>query len=314
MNFVFVGLPYYDYMQATVVQGLQKLGHRCLGFGQDSRNYMEPFIPNNNVQPDVFVYAPQDLAGDINIDGSHIGMIKILLWVHDRILPDHINEFNPHHYKYDMAFVRELMGEYDNVYPINFGIEDRFYEFTNGRIRGLGLRPWDITFLGNTAGNYPHAAKRLDFTNHIEHDFKGYCLNLGRTEADPNSSYDYVVNGRHRHYSAYFKQLSRSKIGLCLHGAGQDCARTWEVAASGAVPAIQRYTIRHVEPWWKDGVNCFEFDTYEEFRDKAKYYLTEEMGKIKLLNMQMRAWAFGRTHHRTEHRAQYILEKLQYGG
>jgi hypothetical protein len=303
MNFLVVGLPYYDYLESTCVQGLMKLGHLCFGASGDTRNYLKSY---RSEPIDVFIYAPQDLARDINIEG----IPKILLWVHDKVLPDRINEFSPRRFKYDLAFVRELTEEHHNVYPINFGIEDRFYQYTEDWVNNSNSRPIDIIFQGGTSGNYPHASKRSEFLDRLKIDFSKYVLDIGHDKTrEPDIDYSRVVNGRHKHYSDYFKALSSSKISLCLHGAGQDCARTWESFASGAVPAIQRYTIRHVEPWWEDGVNCIEFDNYEEFKEKVLYYLAG--GHDELLEIQKRAWLFGRTYHRTEHRAHYILDKLQ---
>jgi hypothetical protein len=179
-------------------------------------------------------------------------------------------------------------------------------------MRGLGLRPVDIIFqsyINPGEGGYPHHAKRREFVDNIKKDFSDCLIDIGYDKnKEPDSNYP-LPYSRHEHFTDYFRALSRAKIGLCLHGAGEDCARTWEVAASGAVPAIQRYTIKHVEPWWRDGVNCIEFDTYEEFREKVAGYLTEPHYP-RLLRIQQHAWAFGRTYHRTQHRAQYILDTI----
>ena len=190
-------------------------------------------------------------------------------------------------YCYQAFFIRDWTG--GPGIPISFGIEDRYV--TPARFRPMAERDIDIIFLGTP---FQH---RADYLERLKRDFAGKSLMLsGRLFNEPDGSWP-QVSGWCVHDPRYFDALSRSKIAISFHGAGPDCARHWEVLASGAVPMIEEFPCVDPQP------DCFRFTNYNELAEAIELCLANPAWPNELTNRAIR-------YHSTTARAEYLLEQL----
>jgi hypothetical protein len=286
--------PHYNHLTATVAQGLRKLGHRIYS----QVRYEASYVASSDLKQrsDAFI---QFLPDGMPNPRSNFNIMVVG--------EDNGNGFSIHEGMlestgFDMAFVRDLTETREpHVYPIQFGIEDRYYDATWMRRSPLRDRPIDITFLGRYDTPMREAAVAM-----IENEFGDLALNVGqRIHEIPDALLSRWVYGFCVHDPAYFRDLSQSKINLSFHGWGYDCARHWEVMASGGVPVIERlpYDIPHL-----DESNCVFFTGLGELRDvlsRITAYPQEFQG------IATKAFDDGKKYHTTRSRAEYMMLKIK---
>ena len=278
----------YSYMDATIVQGLRNLGHTVCGLKGNTANYLAPY---QDYQWDLFI---QNLCGagpasalDVS---APVSIMAYGLDNHDRL------EFELNR-GFDHIFIRDYVDDIKTGHPLNFAIEDRYYcAIHNGKPKPLKDRPIDICFLGQL---YDYRKRYLE---KLEHDFGDKMLVLGpRTFNEPDDLWSKYTLPYCAHDPRYFEVLANSKVCLSLAGAGPDCARHWEVMASGGVPFIEEMNTVLTPPeplafWFKD---------YEELSDQIHLVLSDIDGYSEFAAA---AWRRNKKLHSTTARAQYILE------
>jgi len=289
----------YSYMDATIVQGLRNLGHFVCGVNDNQANYLMPY---EDRQWHLFI---QCLCGAGPLRDSRFPNVPSIM-VYG--LDNHDKFFAELSRGFDHIFLRDYLGDYgdyhNTVHPMNFAIEDRYYAqagLNSKQLKPLKDRPIDISFLGNL---YPNRKRILD---RLESDFKNKTLVFGgRLFNEPDAVWSKHTLPYCAHDPRYFDVLANSKICLSLVGAGPDCARHWEVMASGGIPLIELMPTRMVEPtpmtMW--------FDDYEELKENIQTLLIKP-GACQPFVIE--SFVFNKTNHSTAARAQYVLDTIGLG-
>jgi hypothetical protein len=261
----------YSYLDATIVQGFLNLGCNVFTTGS-MHSYLSRKWCGEHI--DLSIQC-------LKKAGRLPGDISVLTWGHDD------NEGLDEETGFDAIFVREWDGRYEKI---NFGIEDRYIYPVKSSERTI-----DISFLGSL---YPFRCELLDA---VRRDFPDLTLQFGdRVYNTPDDTWSPHTLPYCVHDHEYFRTLGNSRIALSLWGAGKDCARTWEILASGAIPVIQRCSVVDPEP------RVLWFETYEEL----KLQIETALG----MDWRVENYEFNMKWHDTASRARYILERLGLWG
>jgi hypothetical protein len=106
-------------------------------------------------------------------------------------------------------------------------------------------------------------------------------------------------------HAEYMDIISHSAFSVALPGAGYDTLRHWEIPAMGSV--LCRMPSPIVVPNdFKDGVNCIEFNSVSELREKINRFLHDPIGYNVLRANSLEHF---KKFHTTAQRAQYMLDK-----
>lgn len=104
----------------------------------------------------------------------------------------------------------------------------------------------------------------------------------------------------------YLNILSNSKFSVAIRGAGWDTLRYWEIPAMGAV--LCRMPSPIVIPNnFEDGVNCIEFTTPGELKEKIHHYLANP---LEYNSLRAKSLEHFKKYHTTAKRAEYMLSFL----
>lgn len=144
------------------------------------------------------------------------------------------------------------------------------------------------------------------------------CLVVGNTNPQRQGIVDALnaLKGKYNIYAGsdtqgvrldqfqFWEVLSRSKISLSTKGWGNDTLRYWEVPSTRSMLLTQRLDIVIPNPF-TDGVNCAEFSTPDEMRQKLEWYLNrpDELQRVSEAGYQHVL-----AHHTCRRRAEYVLE------
>lgn len=282
MNIVVNQHPHYNYLDASICQGLQKLGHAVTGASLAGTNYVEHKWQGNPV--DLFV---QFVKGQCPL----IGVPSIMVWGEDDqngLAAEFIKGFQ-------QVFVRDHLPGTPGI-PINFAIEDRYYCATEQGYKPLKDRYFDVCFLGKL---YP---ARLAYVEKLKIDFPGLNMLLGpRTFNTPDNVWSRWTQPWCAHDPGYFETLANSRICLALNGAGPDTGRKWEILASGAICAIEDTLSDGLKP------DSYWFSDYSSL----KHFVTYALGSLETEQSRVdAAFTWNRVDHSTKSRAAYLLEMI----
>lgn len=291
MNVVIQAHRNYSYLDATIVQGFRNLGHTVYSPHDNTANYLSQMQLPVHISGDLFIQClcGAGSAKDVGVDAP-ISVMAYGLDNHDRLQSEFKRNF-------DHIFVRDYVS--GPGHPINFAIEDRYYCAVgkNGHQRKtLKNRPIDICFLGTL---FPH---REAYLNRLEKDLKDRTIVFGgRLFNEPDDVWSPHTLPYCAHDPRYFDMLANSKICLSFKGAGLDCARHWEVVASGAIPIIEEMesVLCAPEPL------AMWFDNYETLLDSINMVLDDLDGYEEFASS---AWKRNKRYHSTTARALYLLE------
>lgn len=301
LSFIFDGQNYFDYLACTVNQGLKNLGHKVYSFTGHEENYCEPWVGQEfdfilqawgegNNFPDEKVPLIYLFGGDTGTDrtASHT---------------PNINAINA-----DVYFIRDLR-DHSNAkcFPINFGIEDRYYCATKTIRKKLRQRNVDVLFLGQY-DNCPQRRALLEETESLLSSFGYNVVFGGRAYNGADTYWSKWIHGHCSHDPQYFEALANAKIIFSPMGFGPDCARHWEAFASGGVPCIQYMPTIMAPPNLRDGLNCIRFNGP---RDAVLmiHELLEDLDRAQVIADL--AFETGKQYHTTTARARYMLDIMQ---
>jgi hypothetical protein len=298
MNILVNSYPHYDYLQATCIQGLRNLGHNVYGTAGNTANYLQP---HTGEKCELFI---QGIPGM----GPNPNMRSVMLWGQD----DHVGLMREFELGFDAVFVRDKRYGQPG-YPIHFGIEDRYYcavdDEPTGKPKPLAEREIDVCFLGDI-----HHSKgiRKEAVEKLPVDFPHLNLVIGpRRFNEPDDRWSATTLPWCAHDPRYFETLANSKICLSFQGAGPDCARHWEVLASGAVPIIEVMPmVEFVRPT-PGGVRWFF--GYEQLRRQIEDTFARLVVHTGVFQHAISSeWVWNRENHSTRARAAYMLRILGY--
>lgn len=290
MKILYINTTVYDYLTATLVEGLLELG--CELRASEATNFAEK-IPDHLVKD----YAEH---ADLIIVGSNLGVrSELLLGIRNpRIVfvdgSDYQNLSPPEGLRFKMMFKRELCRRMPDpsaayVFPLPFAAERRYFA-------GLAVqRDILVSFVANFAAN------PLRFSVHQRLANVGHPQVVSGTTGE--RAYDYPPKPLPIETPMYRQLLYRSLISVNVPGAGYDCARFWEILAARA--GLFTFEPDIVIPdGFSDGVDCVSFRSLDEFEDKLQHYLPRQQLAAEIAERGHRRLL---AHHTTKARASYFL-------
>jgi 2-polyprenyl-3-methyl-5-hydroxy-6-metoxy-1,4-benzoquinol methylase len=296
VNIVYINSPIYDYLTATLIEGLQELGHRVL-CSEDS-NY-------GRKAPDHELVAAVASA-DVVIVGSNQGVRTGLLQGadHSRLVyvdgADHPVIAPPESLNFQLTFKRELLSscldaENNHVLPLPFAGEKRY-----GLLSPTSPRELKAAFLANLTTNPMRFGVHQRLLN--LKDPRVLSGTTGERAYNPSQSASAPIET-----PKYRQLLQQSRIAINVAGAGWDCGRYWEILAAGAMLFTQELDIVIPHPF-TDGVDCVTFSTFAQFEEKLPYYLERPELCTEIAQRGQQHYL---EFHTTIARAAYFLEQIQ---
>jgi hypothetical protein len=297
MNILVYGAPYFEFQLATIVDGFKSLGHTVFDVRNEGRNYMELY---KGEPVDVFIDAFPHERFKLEY---HVP-IKIMVWPYDL---GEKRKLIYTSYDFDLIFVRDYFGDGpENVFPLNYGIEERYFCFIEKEDKPLIERYYDVVYMGDIV----NVGKRLEYCERVEKQCSHRNLLIGSkiTRAKEVDAYwSRWVNGRFTHNTDYYRTLADSKILLSLHGSGIECGRTYEAIASHALPLIEYSNAIQITPSLKDNIPEIFFRTPNEMIQLIDVFLNDLNYAQEIADA---VFEFGKTHLLSKHRVNYIIEKV----
>jgi len=293
MKIVCIISPYYDYLTSTLMEGLINLGHQIIA--SENSNYAKKISDKRIVQEAedadlILVFSNVNVRYNIikNVNNER----KIYIDGSDSYL------FTaPKKIKFKAIFKREL-GKFfnnkniDRIFPLPFAAEKRYF------LDYQKERNIEISFSANLNNNLIRKSihERLISKNN-ERIFSG---STGERAYREKGGIGWPIKT-----PVYRELLASSKVAVNAAGAGYDCARYWEILASGAVLLTQDLDIQIPNPF-TDMENCLVFKSLEDFEVKVDQILSN---KLDLMSLSHNGKEHLHRHHTTTKRAIYFLEK-----
>jgi hypothetical protein len=206
---------------------------------------------------------------------------------------------------FDAFFVRDLLPGQPG-FPMNFGIEDRYYCATEHDYKPLKDREIDICFLGSLAGYKSH---RKEYVERLKKDFSRLNLMLGPRQFNtPDDKWSKITLPYCAHDPEYFETLANSKICLSFKGAGPDCGRHYESMASGAICLIENMHTEMVAD-----ADVYWFENYDDLATTIDLILKGIRDDPEAAQIACDyAWRENRDLHSAKARAAYLLDKCGF--
>lgn len=214
---------------------------------------------------------------------------------HDNVVlvegADGANEVNAPPFRVRAVFRREIdpslqYGYGCSVYPLSFAAPPEWFYGS-----GCGYsqdRPWDVFFAGPTDAS-PTRWSMMEKVWQTRGPHRSLIASRGI--------------GMHQ----FFDDLKQSKLALCPPGAANSVAlRTFEIAASGAIPIMIGLPAWTRDPWFQDGEHCFTCETVDSLPGTIDRALA--MGDDGLGAMRRRLVEHARQWHTTVARARRLLD------
>ncbi|MRS03929.1 glycosyltransferase family 1 protein [bacterium] len=291
MRIVCVISPYYDYLTATLMEGLQELGHEIVS--SEHSNYTQR--TSNRQLRDLSENA------DLIIVGSNR---KVRTWLVEDIDNPHKvfidgsdqQGFNVYpHIPFKAVFKRELNQKWINtteepIYPLPFAAEKRYF------VNRADKRDIRVTFAANMNTNTMRNSVYQRLKN--KNDPGIFCGTTGEGAYRTQNCL-----GMPTETPKFRRLLSQTQIGINVAGAGYDCARYWEILAACALLMTQELDIIIPHPF-TDGVNCVVFKSLDEFDAKLDQLLSNPAA---ISEMAEAGYQHLLRYHTTAARASYFL-------
>jgi SAM-dependent methyltransferase len=294
MKILCVQSSIYDYLTASLIEGLKSLGHD-VACSEDS---------NYGCKIDDERMSEYAESADLIIVGSNVGVRSYLLngvknprkvFVDGSDSQD-LNVVN--NIRFKAVFKRELNRNYydaekDFVYPLPFSAERRYFMYDHCD------RDLLVTFLANMSTNPLRNSVHQRLCNQLNPR-----IISGTTRErsyQPTNSHSNPIET-----PIYRTLLRRSLISINVAGAGYDCARHWEILAAGALLFTQELDIV-IPNGFTDGVDCVVFRSLDEFEERLNYYLKHEDLSRSIASRGYRRLL---SYHTSSARAEYFLKQV----
>jgi SAM-dependent methyltransferase len=292
MKIVFINTPIYDYLTATLIEGLTEIGQEVVC--SEASNY-------GRALPDAELVQVAEQA-DLIVIGSNVGVRHHLMQsvVNPRKVFIDGSDFAglgvPTAIRFKAVFKRELCrktlgGPPSGVHPLPFAAEKRYFMATQPKKDIL------VSFIANMDTNPLRNSIHVRLQN-----MQNPAVVSGSTNErayNPGSARQAPVDT-----PVYRQLLGRSMISVNVPGAGYDCARYWEILAARAMLMTYEPDIL-IPDGFTDGVDCATFASLDEFDSKLKFYTANPERAVRIAeNGTLRLMQ----HHTTARRAYYFLE------
>jgi hypothetical protein len=292
MKIICIQSPTFDYLTATLIQGLQQLGHTIIA--SENSNYANKTSTNqiksaietadlviafSNKDVNYSLLAKSDNPNQIFVDGSD---------TQEFIVPNFI--------RFKAIFKREINRYWINkfeepIFPLPFAAEDRY--FNSGKTK----QNLDVTYVANMHTAFRQSVYECLKSKNLNNAYIGTAVDLNPSK--------HKIKGMPIENYTYRDILYRSKISVNVIGGGYDCARYWEILAAGSLLLTQKLDILIPNPF-EDGKNCCTFQSLEELTDKLDFLLSSPS---RITEIQEAGFSHLIKHHTTKARAEYFLKK-----
>lgn len=291
MRILYVNTTVYDYSTATLIEGLTSLGHELRS--TERSNYATA-LPDR----DVAAFAE---TADLIVIGSNMGVrYELVRQIRNpRIVYVDGSDFQsinpPTDVRFKAIFKRELGRALPDppakrIHPLPFAAERRYF----------ASKPVEkdiaVSFVANLS------------SNPLRYSIYQRLLNCGRREVVAGSTGERSYDGlapEPMETPVYREILHRSRVGISAPGNGYDCARYWEVLASGAM--LLTWDLDIVIPnGFSDGVDCMSFRSLDEFNEKLAFCFSHPDAVAEIA---ARGWERLHSHHTSEKRAAAFLDR-----
>lgn len=108
-------------------------------------------------------------------------------------------------------------------------------------------------------------------------------------------------------YKKYLKLIASSYISIDSWGAGDCCARFFEIIANKSCCFCQKYNILFPNNFTNDE-NYVEYSTIQEFERKIRFYLNN---KKKCIDVAEKGYQHLIKYHTSKERVKYLIEKIE---
>lgn len=291
LNILFFNSPIYEYLAATLIEGLNTLGHnvQCTEASNYGTKIPEARIAAFSEHADLIVLGSgvgvrYDLARSLAnprkvfVDGNDSPVLGL-----------------PEGFEFPLIFKRELnrcdgLSAERRLHPLPFAAERRYFPETE---IGKDLL---VSFIANM------------HTNPMRYSVHQRLLNMKSTAIVSGTTAERAYDPRSpqplpMHTPAYRTFLQRSLISVNVAGAGYDCARFWEILAARAMLFTYELDIQ-IPHGFTDGVDCVTFSSLREFEEKLAHYLN----RLDLVReIAERGYQHMLRFHTTKARAEYFL-------
>ncbi len=288
----YLNTPAYDYLTATLIEGLIELGHTV--YTSELSNYglrlkRKDFIAEAN-KSDLLI-----IGSNRNVKYNYLNYIKNSKTVFvDGSDSSYLN-FN-FEYPVNLIFKREYLSHvnYSNqtVIPLQFAAEKRYFS------KDFVAKDIDISFL---AANNNFLREAIN--NILSSKYKLNSI----TQHTGEISYS-GASGNPFENPKYFNILSRSKIVVNIPGRGWDCGRFWEAISNKALVITYKLDIVMPNPFI-EGKHILCFNSLDDFIAKIEYCLSNP---IDVRNMANEAYKHLIEFHTSKKRAEYFLKQIEF--
>jgi hypothetical protein len=291
MNICYLNTPAYDYLTATIIEGLTELGHKV--FTSEKSNYgfflsKKYFIEQAN-KSDLFI-----IGSNKHVKYDYLKFIKHNKTVFvDGSDSSYLNlNFS---YPINLVFKRELLKglnfQDSLIFPLPFAAEKRYFN------KEKVVKDIDVSFLAANNNFLRESIKNVLNTN-----FKNNSVTEHTGEISYSSSFGFPHEN-----PIYFSILSRSKVVINIPGLGWDCGRYWEAIANKALVLSYKLEIQIPNPF-EEKCHILSFSDINQFIEKIDYCLSNP-NIVK--NMSEEAYNHLLQFHTTTKRAEYFLKTIE---
>lgn len=290
MNIAYLNSPAYDYLTATLIEGLSELGHKV--YTSENSNYgialpKKRFIEMANVA-DLFL-----IGSNRNVRYHYL---KFISNVKSIFVDGSDSSFLEMNFKFpvNLIFKREYLNglnlQKSLIFPLPFAAEKRYFN------RGIKKKDIDISFLAANNNFLRDSIKNI-----LDNKFQGYSFTEHTGEISYSSS-----SGLPHENPVYFDVLQRSKIVINVPGRGWDCGRFWEAISNKALVLTYKLEIEVPDPFVENS-HILNFNSLEQLEERIKFCFDNP---ALIMRMSEEAYNHLVLFHTTCKRAEYFLKTI----
>jgi Glycosyl transferases group 1 len=310
MKILYVNSRIYDFLTATIIEGLNALSSekRIDLIATTWSNYAR----SSQIRSRREIYQARR-SFDLAILGTNEGVDVELFW--DVARPGHSicidgsdnPQFTYPPSEFTLYFKRELYNmSHDNIRACPFAIERRWFSQLSNRLR---------YFLAACFGpSTDERARTLEYLKSLSWP----NIKFGEVPMNKLASLSGIILGqcsflvwqRSRfavgHNYKYYRILRSSLLALGLPGLGIDTGRYWEILGSGALLIFPATGLQIPNPLLPDE-HFLEYASFDDLHEKLQWAKVE---RKRINNMRQRAREHCSRHHTTRQRARYVIDEF----
>ncbi len=313
--------PHYDFLCATVIDGLKQLGCRLYCNERTNNATEKEYIPFKDSLPycsdcDIillfsntgyvnrrcFLVENKLLNKTVYVDGSDpsyledpgaLNTFKICFKREFPCLKKFIAKpgAGPEHILFPIKGLKRYLSYRRNILPLPFAAERAYFRYNK---ENMGK---DIN-ISCTLVPKSNPCERNKINDAIRE------LNVPNSVIGPVSAGRYLTESYDKSKDEYFKILAKSKISISCPGSGFDTGRFWEILANKALLFSPPIQIRMPHPFI-EFKHFIPYNTIAQLKIRLLYYLNREEKRKMIAN---EGYKYLLKYHTSKERASYLLD------